>query len=1477
MDQATSDSEVIPSVQFGPDMAPEHDREAFTVALRVSKHAISRSKRGSLVDRGANGGILGNDAKVIHKHVKEVDVTGIDNHEINALRMVDASSKIMTNEGPAILIMRQYAYHGIGRTIHSAPQIEWYKNSVDDRSMKVGGQQCIRTVCGKVIPLDIINGLPYMRMEPNSEEEYESLPHVMLTAGDDWNPTVLDNIISDKEDWYNDVKKAEDGKYDSPFDQFGNYKHREPEPLVQDIPAIGEEDKDNEEQGVTINFRDCYAIANELNERYISFNSETDTADIDKPEIDAIPPIEMKKKPINYQQYRPYMLFANDEKIRKTFENTTQYATNVISGQRITKTIKSPYPANNVWRRNEPVATDVIFAEVAAICTNGQKIAQIFVGRKSLVIDVYGCSTKAQFVNTLEDVIRKRGAMDLLISDSEAVEISARVQDILRSLGILSWQSEPGHQHQDFAERRWSNFKVNINLVMDFRNVPADGWLLCAEWVADVMNHLAERSLGWRTPLEVLTGETTDISILLCFMFWDVVYVSRYETSNYHGQIGSVKSSEIRGRFVGFAWNVGHALTFKVLTDDTKKIICRSRLRLAKDGENNLKLDTLAGAVPRREFINSRHDKQDNFVLPTIDLSKSPFTVDTEVVPPEKGETHERPKQDEPEGRSSMLDEPPLREQPVVPNDDDVPDDVNYQSVPEQFRPDKRKPGEPNPEHEPARLNHRTMDTANPVECGLTPEQMIDRSFLMPPEPDGTRVRAKILEIVNEYKDDIHNTPEYIKFKCLVNDQYEEIIAYNDIVDFIEQDDTWDGKWKFRSILNHKGPLKEGDKDYMGSKYNVLIEWETGETSWIPLYAPNRLDEKRKPIGAYFDDKVTCAIYARENNLLDTPGWKLPMLRKYAKTQQRIIRRANQAKLHSFRHKPIYMYGVLVPRNYPQAMEFDLANGNDKWQKSVDIELGAVDSMDTFTDKGKGFKPGPDYKRINVHLVFAVKHDGRHKARLVAGGHLTDTPIDSVYSSVVSLRGIRILAFLAELNDLEIWCTDIGNAYLESYTKEKVYIIAGPEFGDREGHTLIITKALYGLKSSGLRWHERFADVLRDMGFFPSKAEPDIWMRHRGDHYEYLGVYVDDVTICSRAPKSIVDALTGTYKFNLKGTGPISFLLGCDFFRDKDDNLCYAPRKYIEKMLETYKRLFGQFPRKAASPLVGNDHPELDSSELLDMEWSKVYQSLIGSLQWVVQIGRFDVQTAVMTLSRFRVAPRQGHLDRIKRIYGYLMKMKHAVIRIRTEEPDYSQFPPKEYDWFHTQYSGAKELTPDDAPEPLGKSVVTTSYVDANLYHDMISGRSVTGILHLLNKTPIDTYSKLQATVETATFGSEFIATRTCTEQIMDLRNTLRYLGVPVKGSSMVFGDNESVVNSASVPQSKLSKRHNALAYHKTREAIAAGIIRYYWIDGKTNPADILSKHWDMPAVWSTLQPLLFWEGDTADLLNKDKKTTGSD
>ena len=111
-------------------------------------------------------------------------------------------------------------------------------------------------------------------------------------------------------------------------------------------------------------------------------------------------------------------------------------------------------------------------------------------------------------------------------------------------------------------------------------------------------------------------------------------------------------------------------------------------------------------------------------------------------------------------------------------------------------------------------------------------------------------------------------------------------------------------------------------------------------------------------------------------------------------------------------------------------------------------------------------------------------------------------------------------------------------------------------------------------------------------------------------------------------------------------------------------------------------------------------------------------------------------------------------------------------------------------------------------PEPLGEAVTTTTTMDANLNHCLATGKSLTGCLHFVNRIPVDWYSKKQATVETATYGSEFVAAKTATEQIMDIRQTLRYLG------SFLFGDNRSVVTSATLPHSTPTKRHNILAFH---------------------------------------------------------------
>ena len=212
--------------------------------------------------------------------------------------------------------------------------------------------------------------------------------------------------------------------------------------------------------------------------------------------------------------------------------------------------------------------------------------------------------------------------------------------------------------------------------------------------------------------------------------------------------------------------------------------------------------------------------------------------------------------------------------------------------------------------------------------------------------------------------------------------------------------------YRFRAIIGHQGPLLASDPDWKGSKYNVQVEWETGEITFEPLSI----------IAA--DDPVTSAAYcyAKENDLLALEEWH--RFRNLAKKDKVFSRAIKQSKIRQVRRSQTYMF-----RYHP---------------------IG--------------------YHRTKVHLVFAVKFDGRYKARLVADIHLAPELIENIYSGVVSLRNLRLVIFLGNLKHLDLWGADIGNTYLEAFTDEKLYIVAGPQFQELEGYILIFLKALYGLQ-----------------------------------------------------------------------------------------------------------------------------------------------------------------------------------------------------------------------------------------------------------------------------------------------------------------------------------------------------------------------------------------------------------------------------
>jgi hypothetical protein len=184
---------------------------------------------------------------------------------------------------------------------------------------------------------------------------------------------------------------------------------------------------------------------------------------------------------------------------------------------------------------------------------------------------------------------------------------------------------------------------------------------------------------------------------------------------------------------------------------------------------------------------------------------------------------------------------------------------------------------------------------------------------------------------------------------------------------------------------------------------------------------------------------------------------------------------------------------VELPKSVKQALAIDRNTGTSFWKDAIEKEMKNV--LPAFEFRDDDVMP-PGFKKIDCHMVFDVKLDLVHKARFVAGGHQTDPPKESVYSSVVSHDSVRLAFLIAALNDLEILSADVQNAYLNAPTKERIYTTAGPEFGQgKEGRPVMIVRALYGLRSSGARWHDHLAATLRDAGFKACKADADVWMR----------------------------------------------------------------------------------------------------------------------------------------------------------------------------------------------------------------------------------------------------------------------------------------------------------------------------------------------------------------------------------------------
>ena len=192
--------------------------------------------------------------------------------------------------------------------------------------------------------------------------------------------------------------------------------------------------------------------------------------------------------------------------------------------------------------------------------------------------------------------------------------------------------------------------------------------------------------------------------------------------------------------------------------------------------------------------------------------------------------------------------------------------------------------------------------------------------------------------------------------------------------------------------------------------------------------------------------------------------------------------------------------------------------------------------------------------------------------------------------------------------------------------------------------------------------------------------------------------------------------------------------------------------------------------------------------------------------------------------------------------------------------PDCSCFDVADYNNWKEFCPDVQEAIPleDEHPSPLGPKARLTVHIDADHAFDMLTRRLVTGVLLFLNNTPVKWISKRQKTVETSTYGSELVASKVATELIMEYRYSLRMMGVELDGPALLLGDNNSVILNCTMPSSVLKKKHNACAYHRVREAIACGIMKFSHIPSEMNCADCLMKALPRNQFQTLVHPLLF-------------------
>lgn len=1050
-----------------------------------------------------------------------------------------------------------------------------------------------------------------------------------------------------------------------------------------------------------------------------------------------------------------------------------------------------------VRRLKGKFATDTLYGPVKSL--NQYIGSQIYSHKCGLAVPYHMQRINGENIGTsLSNFIHEYGVPEKLTSDGAKAQVGTNTKfvNLIRQHKIDHHVSAPRRPNENPAEGAIREIKKRYYRIQTKYDVPDRLWDYTISYVCETGNITANSSRysNSRCPLEIITGDTPEISEYLDFPYYGWV------TFRQNAGLGPLEL----GRWLGVSHRVGPMMSYWILPSSGIPISCTTVQNLTyleqQTDEWKRKMEAFSRGLDDKwkaqsaQLPDPRLGERDQKRMLNIHLEDEDFLMEYNRVI----------------NNSDILDE------------DDKAYDPNYEAENYLNMELSLRRGDDGTDAEHAVVKRRAIDVdGRPIGVAHSNPLMDSRRYEVEYDDGTTEIMAANVIAEN--------------LLAQVDEEGRRQMMIDEIIDHRSDPKIAIPKEQGR-FISHSGQYRK-KKTTRG--WELCVLWKDGSTDWIAL----------KDLKESYPIQV--AQYAKNVKIDDEPAfaWWVDFV---TKKRDSIIQKV-KSKYWSRTHK----YGIRVPKSVKEAEEIDDENGNTLWMDSVRLEMKNV--MVAFEKFEGDVNDLKGYDEITGHLIFDVKlaENFRRKARFVADGHKTKHPNAVTYSTVVARDSVRIMLLIASLNDLDIRGADIQNAFLTAPNREKNFLKAGPEFGEFQGTVFIVTRALYGLRSAAASFRAYLAEHLDDMGFTSCHADPDVWRRpavkSNGETYfEYFLTYVDDILAISEDPVTILKDVNRTFKFKNDAIEVPDIYLGAKMQMKMIDgrkiwtisSLDYV-KAAIANIEEACKSRNWELPTKCDPPMSSDFIPEFDDSPELkekDVTW---YQEMIGILRWASEIGRVDILTEISQLSQYQASPREGHLRQLLRIFAYMKKKPKISLHFDPNLPniDYTQFRTKHHE-FLDLYRDAHEMLPCDYVEPRGKPVTMTAFSDASFATNKKNRRSHSGYIIFLNRAPIMWYSKRQTTVESSTFSSEFLALKVCTGAIQNLRFKLRSFGIPIINDEpcYIFCDNEGCVKNTTAVESKMDRKHSAVAYHFVRYAVAAGIISISWIPTKENLADLFTK-----------------------------------